>query len=50
MGLKYDPAPELGWHLTDETVRKLRPVGEALDELRFQKAAVIETRKVLPKK
>jgi uroporphyrinogen decarboxylase len=49
MGLKYDPAPELGWHLTDETIKNLRPVGEALSGLMFQKAAVIETRKVLPK-
>lgn len=49
MGLKYDPAPELGWHLTSETIKKLRPVGEAIGELEFQKQAAIETRKVLPK-
>lgn len=49
MGLKYDPAPELGWHLSEETLGNLRPVDEALPELVFQKSAVIETRKVLPK-
>lgn len=49
MGLKYDPAPELGWHLTSDTINKLRPVSEALEGLEFQKQAAIETRKVLPK-
>ncbi len=49
MGLKYEPAPELDWHLTDDTVKKLRPANEAIEGLKFQKQAVIETRKVLPK-
>lgn len=49
MGLKYEPAPELGWHLTETTLRKLKTVGEALPDLEFQKQAAIETRKVLPK-
>ena len=48
MGLKYDPAPELGWHLTEDRMKDLRRVGEALPELQFQKQAVIETRKALP--
>lgn len=49
MGLKYEPAPELGWHLDESTIKKLRTVREALPELEFQKHAAIETRKVLPK-
>jgi len=49
MGLKYDPAPELDWQLNHETLPKLRPVHEALPELEFQKLAMQETRKVLPK-
>ena len=49
MGLKYDPAPQLGWHLTEDRMKDLRRVDEALPHLEFQKAAVIETRKVLPK-
>lgn len=48
MGLKYDPSPELGWHLREETLKKLRPANEALPELEFQKKAMLETRKVLP--
>ena len=48
MGLKYDPAPELGWHLTHETIKKLRSADEAIEGLQFQKHAAIETRKVLP--
>jgi uroporphyrinogen decarboxylase len=49
MGLKYEPAPELGWHLCEDRLKDLRRVGEALPALDFQKHAVIETRKVLPK-
>lgn len=49
MGLKYDPAPKLGWSLTHETLSRLRPWTEALEGLRFQKDAVIRTRGVLPK-
>lgn len=48
MGLTYDPAPRLGWHLDSENIKKLRRVDEALADLQFQKQAVIETRKVLP--
>ncbi len=47
MGLTYDPAPELGWHLTNETMKNLRPVKEALKDLEFQKAAMQKTRKLL---
>jgi uroporphyrinogen decarboxylase len=49
MGLKYEPAPELAWSLTEASMRDLRPVSEALPELRFQKLAMLETRKRLPK-
>jgi len=48
MGLKYDPAPELGWLLTESRVKDLRQVDDALGELQFQKAALLATRKVLP--
>lgn len=48
MGLKYEPGPELGWQLTADNIKKLRPVREAMPALEFQKAAVIETRRVLP--
>ncbi len=49
MGLKYDPAPELGWHLTSERLKDLAPESEAIERLAFQKEALIATRKVLPK-
>jgi uroporphyrinogen decarboxylase len=49
MGLKYDPAPELGWHLNESTMNKLRPFASALEDLQFQKAVLQATRKVLPK-
>lgn len=49
MGLKYEPGPQLGWHLTAERMKDLKRVSEALPSLAFQKEAVIETRKVLPK-
>jgi uroporphyrinogen decarboxylase len=48
MGLKYDPAPELGFRLTADTLKKLRPLGAALDDLHFQQEALEETRRVLP--
>jgi uroporphyrinogen decarboxylase len=48
MGLKYDPAPELEWHLTPETIRNLRPHDEALQGLQFQKLAMQKTRTLLP--
>lgn len=48
MGLKYDPAPELGWHLDETTIKKLKPANEAIEGLAFQKQAMIETRRVLP--
>jgi uroporphyrinogen decarboxylase len=50
MGLTYDPAPKLGWHLVNESsVSKLRPWTEAIHDLHFQKEAMLATRKVLPK-
>lgn len=48
MGLEYNPAPTLGWNLSDETVKNLRSVNEALPALQFQKAAMAATRKRLP--
>jgi uroporphyrinogen decarboxylase len=48
MGLKYDPAPQLGMRLDDNNLQRLRPLSEALGELQFQKAALQETRRVLP--
>jgi uroporphyrinogen decarboxylase len=49
MGLTYDPAPKLGWHLTESGMSKFRPFQAALETLAFQKEALEETRKVLPK-
>ncbi len=48
MGLKYEPAPELGWKLTPETLKNLKPVSEALPGLQFQKSAMEKTRARLP--
>jgi uroporphyrinogen decarboxylase len=48
MGLKYEPAPELGWHLNKDNIKNLKRADEALQGLEFQRAAVIETRKRLP--
>lgn len=50
MGLKYEPGPQLGWHLTEASqLKTLKRIDEALPALQFQKQAAIETRKVLPK-
>lgn len=49
MGLKYDPAPELGWNLTQQSISKIKSVDEAFEGLKFQKAALMATREVLPK-
>jgi uroporphyrinogen decarboxylase len=48
MGLRYEPGPQLGWHLTADRLKDLKRVGEALPDLQFQKQAAIETRKRLP--
>ncbi len=49
MGLKYDPGPQLGMKLNAENVKKLRPFKDAIADLEFQREAMQETRKVLPK-
>lgn len=49
MGLKYDPAPQLGWKLNPQTIGDIATWQKALPALEFQKHAMIETRKVLPK-
>ena len=49
LGLTYDPGPKMGWHLSEVSdFKKLKGVEEAIKGLEFQKAAVEETRKVLP--
>ena len=48
MGLSYDPAPKLGWHLEPGRMKDLLTVEKAMPFLEFQKEAMIETRKVLP--
>lgn len=48
MGLRYEPAPTLDWHLTTPTFKNLRPWQEALPHLEFQKAALQATRAELP--
>lgn len=49
LGLSYDPSPTLDRALTSETLPELNSVGEALEQLQFQKKAVQCTREVLPK-
>lgn len=48
MGLTYDPAPKLAWHLSESTLGKLRPWKDAVAGVAFQKDAVEATRRVLP--
>jgi uroporphyrinogen decarboxylase len=48
MGLEYNPAPTLAWALDDSTIGQLRSPSEAIEGLRFQKAAMAATRKRLP--
>lgn len=50
MGLKYEETgPELGWHLTPQNIANLKDHKVALPQLEFQREAMFETRKVLPK-
>lgn len=49
MGLTYDPAPKLGWHLTESNLAKVRPFKAALEGVSFQKDALQAIRKELPK-
>jgi uroporphyrinogen decarboxylase len=49
MGLDYDPAPRLGWHLLQASdFTRMRRPDQAVQELLFQGEAVSATRKVLP--
>jgi uroporphyrinogen decarboxylase len=49
MGLTYtDSGPQLGWHLTAQTLGKLRHVDEAWPHLLFQGDALRATRELLP--
>ncbi len=48
MGLSYDPAPALGWHLRPETIANLKTLDQALPELEFQRIALQATRAKLP--
>ncbi|MCJ8275688.1 MAG: uroporphyrinogen decarboxylase [Bdellovibrionales bacterium] len=49
MGLDYNPAPALGWHLQEASdFKKMRTVDQAIEDLAFQKDALEATRKVLP--
>ena len=47
MGLSYDPAPRLEWHLNKASIKKLRPFDEALGQLQFQREAMRRTRERL---
>jgi len=49
MGLEYNPAPTLSFQLSEDSLKNLVSAEEALPHLEFQKAAMIATRKVLPK-
>lgn len=49
MGLSYEPAPTLGWHLDTNTLQQLRKPDDAMGALEFQAKAVQATRALLPK-
>ncbi|MCX7998867.1 MAG: uroporphyrinogen decarboxylase, partial [Leptospiraceae bacterium] len=50
MGLSYtELGPLLTWHLTPETISKLKPIEEAVPQLEFQKKAVQLTIQKIPK-
>lgn len=49
MGLEYNPAPELGFQLDENSIKKLVSVEEALPKLEFQRDAVKACRERLPK-
>ncbi|HEX4922736.1 MAG TPA: uroporphyrinogen decarboxylase family protein [Bdellovibrionales bacterium] len=49
MGLSYpDTGPKLGWHLSEQTIQKLKTPAEAWRELEFQREALQTLRKRLP--
>lgn len=48
MGLKYDPAPQLSFHLRENHLKSLNSVDQAVDFMNFQKQAVQVTRQRLP--
>lgn len=49
MGLKYQPGPQLDWHLkTREDVEKLATGPQVLEQLQFQGEALAKLRKALP--
>lgn len=49
MGLDYNPAPALGWHLQDVAdFKKMTSIDKAIDHMKFQGEAVTTTRKRLP--
>ena len=49
MGLEYrDSGPKLGWKLDEESISRLRSVGDAWPQLQFQGDAVRATRELLP--
>lgn len=49
MGLKYDPAPQLEFQLTEESFSRLKNWSDACPALAFQGNAMAATRAVLPK-
>jgi len=48
MGLSYDPAPKLGWHLEPNRIKDLIPAHKAIEALHFQREAMAETKRILP--
>lgn len=50
MGLSYpETGPKLGWHLTEQTIQKLRTPSEAWRDLEFQREALKSLRQRLPR-
>lgn len=49
MGLDYNPAPTLGWYLSElSDFKKMTKLDQAIEHMRFQGEAVTATRKRLP--
>ncbi len=49
MGLDYNPAPSLGWHLQEvDDFKKMTSIDKAIEHMKFQGEAVRKTRQRLP--
>ena len=49
MGLQYNPGPQLEYQLTEESLKRFKPIDEALGQMDFQRRAMKLTRERLEK-